>query len=86
MGSSSSSRKLGFHSSNYWDGSEPLMVSGMSGLLSSCQRHFGILLELYQWNREASGDEAEIPAYDSCSDRDLEVYIDFTGVSVILSC
>ena len=34
MGSSSSSRKLGFHSSNYWDGSEPLMVS------QGCQASF----------------------------------------------
>ena len=38
----------------------------MAGLHSRCQRHFGILLELWQGNLDASGIEAEISASVSC--------------------
>ena len=59
--------------------------SGMSGLLSNCQRHFGILLELGEVNQDASRVEVEMPASVSCCDSDLAVCIDFPGESGIVS-
>ena len=76
-----------FHSSNCGDSSEPLIVSQAETLIvSRCQRHFGILLELRQGNRDTFGVEAVIPASISCCNRDLAVCIDFPGVSGIVSC
>ena len=58
----------------------------MSGPHSHCQRYFGIRLELWQGNREASGVEAEFPASVSCCDMDLVYCIDFPVVSGIVLC
>ena len=78
---------LWFHSSNYRDGSEPLMVSQESEASFLIARDtLGILLELWQGNQFTSGVEAEIPACVSCCDKDHAVCIDFPGVSGIISC
>ena len=60
------------------------VFSAKSGCLSSFQGHLGIILKLWQGNRDASGVEVEIPASVSCCDRDLAVCIDFPGVSGII--
>ena len=56
------------------------------GLLSSCQGLFGVLLELWQGNQDASRVEAGNPESGSCCHRDLGLHIDFQGESIIVSC
>ena len=49
----------------------------MSGLLSSCEGHLGILLEAWQGNRDDSRGEARDPEYLSSFQRYIGIPINF---------
>ena len=57
----------------------------MSGLLSSCKGHLGILLEAWQGNRDSSRGEAGDPGSLSSCHMDIGILIDFQEESDIVS-
>ena len=61
------------------------VCSVMSGLLSSCKGHLGILLEAWQGNSDASCCEAGDPVSISSCHRDIGIPINFQEESGIIS-
>ena len=62
-----------------------LLYTATSELMSSCTGHFGILLEGWQGNRDASPDEAGDTASLSIFHRDIGIPINFLEESGIVS-
>ena len=59
--------------------------SATSGLLSSCEENFSVLLEAWEGNRDASWGEAGDPGFLSSCHRDIGIPINFQDESGIIS-